>query len=83
MLATLLPKLPNLVPNPQPRAQPNLLPQWQPSLQPSLQLESPFLWPLLSTCSSLETNTPVRKNGVELNMHPNGQFSAHFVVHVP
>ena len=30
-----------------------LLPWWQPSLQPNLQLESPFLWPLLSMCSSL------------------------------
>ena len=53
--------------------QPNLLPRWQPSLQPSLQLESPFLWPLLSiACLS-----------VDLNMHLNKQFSAHFVVHMP
>ena len=28
--------------------QPNLLPRWQPNLQ----LESPFLWPMLSMCSS-------------------------------
>ena len=54
---------PNLVPNPQPRVQPNLLPRWQPSLQPSLQLEIPFLWPLLSMCSSSESNNPARKSG--------------------
>ena len=68
------------------RVQPNLLPRWQPRLQPSLQLESPFLWPLLSMCSSSESNAPARKSGtqslflVELNMHPNRQFPAHFVV---
>jgi len=55
------PKLPNLVPNPQPRVQPNLLPRWQPSLQ----LESPFLWPLLSMCSSSESNAPARKSGTQ------------------
>ena len=60
-LPSLLPKLPNLVPNPQPRVQPNLLPRWQPSLQ----LESPFLWPLLSMCSSSESNTPARKSGTQ------------------
>ena len=56
---------PDLVPNPQPRVQPNLLPRWQPSLQPSLQLESPFLWPLLSKCSSSASNTPTRKSGTQ------------------
>ena len=35
------------------QTKPSLLPRWQPSLQPNLQLESPFLWPLLSMCSSL------------------------------
>ena len=75
-LPSLLPKLPNLVPYPQPRVQPNLLPRWQPRLQPSLQLESPFLWPLVSMCSSSESNTPARKVAhrayfsVELNTHP-------------
>ena len=49
-------------PNP-PNVQPNLLPRWQPNLQPNLQLESPFLWPLLSMCSSLRCNTRVRKSG--------------------
>ena len=52
LLPSLLPKLPNLVPDPQPRVQPNMLPRWQSSLQPCLQLESPFLWPLLSMCTS-------------------------------
>ena len=46
-----------------PSVQPNLLPGWQPSLQPNLQLESPFLWPLLSMCSSSRSNTRVRKSG--------------------
>jgi hypothetical protein len=55
------PKLPNLVPNPPPRVQPNLPPRWQPSLQPSQQLESPFLWPVLSMCSSSESNSPARQ----------------------
>ena len=54
-LPSLIPKLANLVPNPQPRV--------QPSLQPSLQLESPFLWPLLSMCSSSESNTLARESG--------------------
>ena len=45
--------------------QPNLLPWWQPSLQPSLQLESPFLWPLWSMCTSSESNTPARKSGTQ------------------
>ena len=40
----------------------NLLPRWQPSLQ----LESPFLWLLLSMCSSSESNTPARKSGKSL-----------------
>ena len=48
-LPSLLPKLPSLVPNPQPR----------------VQLESPFLWPLLSMCSSSEPNTPTRKSGTQ------------------
>ena len=43
---------------PKPRVQPNLLPGWQPSLQ-----QSPFLWPLLSMCSSSESNTPAIKSG--------------------
>ena len=64
-LPSLLPKLPNFVPNPQPRVQSNLLPGWQPSLQPSLQLESPFLWPLLSMCSSSESDIPTRKSGTQ------------------
>ena len=64
-LPSLLPKLLNLVPIPQPRVQPNLLPRWQPSLQPSLQLESPFLWPLWSMCSSSGSNTPARKSGTQ------------------
>ena len=69
---------------PQPRVEPNLLPRWQPSLQ----LESPFLWPLLSTCSSSETNTPARKSGTQsLSLskaeHVSQQFLAHFVVHIP
>ena len=85
-LPNLLPKLPNLVPKP--RVQPNLLPRWQPSLQPSLQLESPFLWPLLSMCSSSESNTPARRSGTQslslkLNMYPNRQFLAHFVAGMP
>ena len=85
LLPSLLPKLPTLVPDPQPRVQPNLLPRWQPSLQ----LESPFLWPLLSMCSSSESNTPARESGtqslssVKLNMYPNRQFLAHFMVHMP
>ena len=31
--------------------------------QPSLQLKSPFLWPMLSICSSSESNVPPTKNG--------------------
>ena len=80
-LPSLLPKLPNLMPNPQPRVQPILLPRWQPSLQ----LESPFLWSLLSMCSSSESNPPTRKSCllIKLNVHPTRQFLAHFVVHMP
>ena len=96
-LPSLPPKLPTLAPNPQPRVQPNLLLRWQPSLQlrwqpnlqPSLQRESPFLWPLWSTCSSSKSNTRPEKVAhracfsVELKTHPNRQFLAHFVVHTP
>ena len=64
LLPSLPPKLPNLVPNPT-SALPNLLPRWQPSLQPNLQLESPFLWPLLSMCSSSRSNICVRKSGTQ------------------
>ena len=39
-------------------------------LQPNLQLESPFLWPLLSMCSSSESSSPARK-GVRI---PTGSF---------
>ena len=34
-------------------------------VQPSLQLKTPFLWPLLSMCSSSESNTPPRKSGTQ------------------
>ena len=51
----------NPLPSPLPSLPPNL--PWQPSLQPSLQLESPFLWPSLSMCSSSESNHPARKRG--------------------
>ena len=89
-LPSLLPMLPNLVPNPQPRVQPNLLPRWQPNLQPTqptLQLESPFLWPLFSMCN-LRGLLPEKVAhrayfSVKLNMYPNRQFLAHFVVHIP
>ena len=60
-LPSLLPKLPTLMPNPQPRVRPDLLPRWQPSLL----LESPFLWPLLSMCSSSESSNAARKSGTQ------------------
>ena len=85
-LPSLFPKLPNLMPSPQPRVQPNLLPRWQPSLQPSLQLESPFRWSLLSMRSPSVPPEKVAHRAclsVKLNMYPNKQFLAHFVVHMP
>ena len=57
----------------------------------SLQLESPFLWPLWSMCSSSVSNTPARKSGTQ-SLFPSRaehasqqavQFPAHFVVHTP
>ena len=88
-LPSLLPMLPNLVPNLQPRVQPNLLPRWQPSLQPSLQLQNPFLWPLLSMCSSLESNTPARKSGIQSQFLSRAEHASQwtvprsFVIHMP
>ena len=78
----------HLMPNP-PSMQPNLLPTWQPSLQPNLQLESPFLWPLLSMCSSLRRNAHVKRSGtpslllIRPDIHPYTRWPGHFVVHMP
>ena len=84
-LPSLLRTLPNLMPNPQPRVQPSLVPRWQPSLQ----LESPYLWPLLSMCSSSQSDTPARKSGIQslflsrAEHASHRQFLPHFLVHMP
>ena len=82
LLPRLPQKLPNLVPNPL-----NVQPRWQLSLQPNLQLESPFLWPLLSMCSSSRWRQKKWAHraccSVDLNMHPYNQCPRIFVVHMP
>ena len=55
----------------------------------SLQLESPFLWPLLSMCSSSESNTPAKKSGTQSQFLSRAEHasqltgSGSFVVHMP
>ena len=74
-----------------PRAKPSTKSAAKPAaqVQPSLHLESPFLWPLLSMCSSSESNTPARKSGTQSQFLSRAEHASQwtvpgsFVVHMP